>query len=152
MHRHVHLRARVIQTNGFGVVDEARIKFVFANQLEDRRSQVCVADHRFGFDRSAIDHHRLDSIGPHVNRFHVAVDSHVNAVGLHLLFHRLDQFVGSALEHEHALGHEVGENNAVGDRGILKRRPVRVGDRLHQQANHIFAAGEEFFEQLAGGE
>ena len=42
VHRHVNLRAGVIQTNSIGVVNERAIEMFFADHVKDRRTQVRV--------------------------------------------------------------------------------------------------------------
>ena len=53
------------------------------------------------------------------------------------------------LKRVNALGHEIGEHDAVGNGRVFQRRAVGVGDRLHQQPDHVLAAGKESLEQLA---
>ena len=57
--------------------------------------------------------------------------------------------VGAALERVDALRHEVGEDDAVAQRGVFQRRAVGVGDRLHQQPHHV-VAGRERTARTAG--
>lgn len=56
------------------------------------------------------------------------------------------------LERIHAFRHEVREDDAVGQGRVFQRGAVGVGDRLHQQADHVVAAGEKLFKQLPGGQ
>jgi len=63
---------------------------------------------------------------------HEDVTADVDAVGLHLRGHEVDHGVRAALEDEDALRHEVREDDAEGDRGVVKGGAVGVGDRLAQ--------------------
>ncbi len=93
--------------------------------------------------------HALHAAVVNLDPIDIALDPHIDAAVHELLVHQRDQPVGATLEREHSLGHEIREDDAVGDRGIFERGPVGVGDRLHQQANHVLAAWEKPLEQLA---
>ena len=161
-HAHVDLAGRGVHADLAGFLEERRLEGVFAAHLEDGVLDVGVGDDGragdFGFLAlaGAAEFHAHDAAAAGGVFFdvdlldeHVATD--VDPVGLHLGGHEVDHGVRAALEDEHALRHEVREDDAEGDRGVVERGAVGVGDRLEEQALDVRAAGEELLEELARG-
>ena len=82
----------------------------------------------------------------------VAADTDIDAIAYKFIFHEPDQSISAPLERIDPFGHEIGKHDAVADRGVFERAAVGVGDRLHQEANHILAARKESVEQFASRE
>ncbi len=98
-----------------------------------------------------IDFDRDDFSAGEVDFGRIAVDGDVDSALFEFGFHLMDQLVGAPLKRKNAFGHEVGKNDAVADGRVFERAAVGVGDRLHEEADDVFAAGEKFVEELAGG-
>ena len=148
----VDLAAGVVEPHGARLFDEVGVEVLRADELEHRRLDVRVRQHRAAADAPAVDPHAGHlPVGRDFDLLDQRADADVDAVPFQLGPHLRDELVGPPLEREHPLAHEVREDDAVGDRRVFQRRAVGVGDRLHQQPDDVGAAGEEPLEQLAGG-
>ena len=125
---------------------------LLADEFEDRRAEVGVAHYSAALDFTTIDDHSLDSRAADQDFGDIASNAGVDAVAMQFRLHLPDEIVGSPLIDKDPFGHEVGEDDAIGDGGIFERGAVGVGDRFHEQANDIFTTGEKLLEQLARGQ
>ena len=161
-HAHVDLAGRGVHADLAGFLEERGLEGFFAAHLQDGVLDVRVGDDGgagdlgfFALARAAELHaHDATAAGGVLLDVdlldqHVATD--VDAVGLHLGGHEVDHGVRAALEDEHALRHEVREDDAEGDRRVVEGGAVRVGDRLEEQTLDVGTAGEELLEELARG-
>ncbi len=151
LQRHVDLATGVVEPHGSGLFDEIAVEMLVADHLR-------MVALRLEFETTAparmsrpLTSHALHAAACWTS---IRSTSHLIRTSTplcqQLLVHQRDQPVGASLEREHALGHEVREDDAVGDRRVFERGAVGVGDRLHQQANHVLAAREKPLEQARG--
>ena len=138
---HVDLGAGVVQPHRPGLLDESRRPSASGpTRSKIVALQVGVGDDGPGLDRAGRRPPRPRTRRPATWIFStLAADADIDAVAAQFRVHQLDQPVGAALERVHALGHEVREDDAVGERRVFQRRAVGVGDRLHQQPHHVLA-------------
>ena len=155
MERHVDLCAAIVESYGFGFVNKIAIEFFFAYEVKDRLPNVRIRHHRATLDGVrgpfTVDLDRFDFSVTDNDRRSVAIDTDIDATLYELRLHLLNELVGAALKSKDALRHEVREDNAIADGGVFEGAAIGVGDRLHQQANHVLAPGEELVEQLPRG-
>ena len=161
-HTHVDLAGGGVHADLLGFLKERSIKGILPTHLEYGVLDVGVRDDGrtgdLGFfaETRAAELHAHDAtatrsilLDQHLLDEHVAAD--VDAVGLHLGGHEVDHGVRAALEDEHALRHEVREDDTEGDRRVVEGGAVGVGDGLEEQTLDIGTSGEELLEELARG-
>jgi hypothetical protein len=148
----IDLGRAVVQPHGPGVLNELRIEILLTDETQDRVLEVRVAHHGPALDRAAVDDDPAHAAAFDDDPLGVALDPHIDAAFDQIGVHQLDQPVGASLERINPLAHEVREHDAVGDCRVFERRAVGIGDWLHEEANHVLAAGKEFFKELAGGQ
>ena len=161
-HAEVDLAGGAVEADGLGGGHEGRVEVLLADGPEGGVLDVGVGEHdRAGDLRLATEAGVAQAdagdaaaaggpaLGHDLLDEDVAAD--VDAVGLHLGRHQVDEGVGAALEDEDALRHEVREDDAEGDGGVVERGAVGVGDGLEEEALHVGPAREELLEELARG-
>ena len=148
--RHVDLGAAVIEADGLGVLEEFRVEVFWSDQIEDGGSEVGVAYDGAAADGSPVDFDALDFAVFDKDFRDIAFDTCIDAVLGHFGLHFAYKVIGTTFVDEDTFGHEVREDDTVGDGWIFEGRAVGVGDRFHQESDDIFASGEELVEQFAG--
>ncbi len=149
---HVHLAAAAVEADGGGFAEELRAEVLVADQLVDRGLEVGVRQDGFGADRPAVADDAGHAALLQQDLLHQGVVAQVHHVGLERRLHLRDELVRAALEGVDALAHEIGEDDAERDGGVVQGGAVGVGDGLHQQAPHVGTAGKVPLEELAGGD
>lgn len=149
LERHVDLRAGVVQTDFSRFFDKTGVKVFAPNQVENRPHQIRVGNDRPGLDDATVDLNIFYRAIFDADFLHIAFDVNIHTVFDQFTFHRADQMVGPSLKRKDTFGHEIREDDSVGNCRIFERRAIGVGDRLHQQADDIFPTGEKPVEQFA---
>ena len=113
---------------------------------------VCAGNDRPAANGPAVGHHprhltpSVDLPDEHLLRQDVFAEFH--AVAAQFVRHPADEEIGAAAKGEDSLAHEVGKHDAEGDRRVVQRGAIGVGDRFHQQAHHLGTAREITLQHL----
>src|SRR5262249_10254260 len=117
---HIDLRAAIIQAHGVGIIDELIVEALPADKLKYSEFETRIADNSIAFDKASVNSNARNMVMFNVDSLRVALNADINAAIDEISVHQLDQSIGATLKREHALTHEIRENNAVRDGRIFE--------------------------------